>query len=269
MQHVKAGIPRNWWGKLIGAILGLLRGGITGAIIGGLIGHMLDRFIVGMSGGRDARQLFFRTLFSSLGHINKSDGRVTQAEIQTAESLMRRLSLTPEERNLAIRYFKEGKQAGYPLEKTLREFARHTTIRHDLRHMLMEILLEAASSDGTISAGEQSVLVRVANALHIPADAFAAMWSARQAGAGPAGGAGGRTAAPQSQTLGQAYAALGVKEQASDAEIKKAYRKLVGQYHPDKLVSRGLPDEMMEVARRRVREINTAYERVKQERGFK
>ncbi len=271
MADSSTGFPRHWWGKIIGAFLGLMRGGISGAIIGGLIGHMLDRFIAGLTGASNTRQLFFRTLFATLGHINKADGRVTQAEISAAESLMTRLSLTPEERKLAIRYFQQGKETGYPLEKHLREFAQHTMMRHDLRQMLMEILLEAAASDGAISVAEQSVLVRVANALHIPAEVFAAMWSARMGRPGPgrARPSGGRAAAQQAQPLAQAYAALGIDESASDAEVKKAYRKLVGQYHPDKLVSRGLPEEMMEVARKRVREINTAYDRVKQTRGFK
>lgn len=70
-------------------------------------------------------------------------------------------------------------------------------------------------------------------------------------------------------SLAQAFAKLGLESSASDAEIKKAYRKLVSQYHPDKLVSRGLPEEMMEIAKTRVREINTAYDQIKQTRGFK
>ena len=70
-------------------------------------------------------------------------------------------------------------------------------------------------------------------------------------------------------SMAQAYAQLGLEPSASDAEVKKAYRKLVSQYHPDKLVSHGLPEEMMEMAKIRVREINTAYDQIKQARGFK
>ena len=65
------------------------------------------------------------------------------------------------------------------------------------------------------------------------------------------------------------YKTLGVEKGASADEIKKAYRKLVSQYHPDKLVSHGLPDEMADIAKSRIREINTAYDRIKQARGFK
>ena len=268
MTPGSSGIPKIGWGKIIGAALGLFRGGILGAIIGGVVGHFFDRFIAGLNGARDTRPLFFRTLFATLGHVNKADGRVTQAEIAAAESMMARLSLTPVERQLAIRFFNEDKEADYPREKQLREFAHRTMMRHDLRLMLMEILLEAASSDGTISPAEQSVLLRAARSLHIPAEVIASIWSSYQGGGGQGGGR-RQTAAQASQPLSQAYAALGIEQSATDAEVKKAYRKLVGQYHPDKLVSQGLPEEMMEMARKRVREINTAYDRVKQARGFK
>ena len=75
------GIPRHWWGKIIGVFIGLMRGGLSGAILGAFIGHMADRFFAGLSGGGGTRQVFFSALFSTLGHINKADGRVTQAEI--------------------------------------------------------------------------------------------------------------------------------------------------------------------------------------------
>lgn len=261
-----SGIPRHWWGKIIGAFLGLLKGGLSGAILGAFIGHMLDRFIAGLSGGMGTRPVFFRALFSALGHLNKADGRVTEAEIQAAEDLMRRLQLTASEREFAIRSFNQGKQAGFQLEAALREFVQHTMLRHDLRQMFVEILLDGAAADGSISAAEQAVLARVCQALHIPAELLMAMLNARRVGAGPYRR---QQAGRQQLPMAQAYATLGISEKASDAEVKKAYRKLVSQYHPDKLVSRGLPEEMMEKAKERVREINGAYDRIKAERGMK
>lgn len=260
------GIPRHWWGKIIGAFLGLMRGGLSGLIIGGFIGHLFDRFFAGLTGAGGSREVFFRALFSTLGHLNKADGRVTEREIAAAEDLMRRLQLRPGERQRAIRYFNEGKSPGFQLERFLHEFARHTIVRHDLRQMFVEILLDGASADGGISQAEKAVLARVCAALHIPPALFAAMLNARQPGAaGYRQQQAGRRVLP----LGQAYATLGIGENVSDAEVKRAYRKLVKQYHPDKLVSRGLPEEMMEKAKDRVREINAAYEQIKQSRGFK
>lgn len=261
-----------WWGKLIGGVLGLLRGGLTGALFGIFLGHMLDRFLAGLSGTNRTRDTFFSAVFSTLGHINKADGRVTQIEIAAAEQLMRRLQLSEAERQRAIQFFQQGKQQGFNLEATLHEFSRQSMFRQDLRIMLVELLLEAAMADGRLSVNEQAILTRVCTVLHIPANIYSAMLRARQGGAGSwSAGAPGHQQRPasQGQSLQQSYAALGLKADASLQEIKRAYRKLVSQYHPDKLVSRGLPDKMMDMAKKRVREINAAYDQIKASRGIK
>ena len=88
--------------------------------------------------------------------------------------------------------------------------------------------------------------------------------------AGPrAGGSAGPRTPPPSVWLDDAYTALGIKADASDAEVKRAYRRLVSENHPDKLASRGMPDSMREVAEEKTREINVAYELIKDARGFK
>lgn len=260
-------IPRHWWGKIIGALLGLFKGGLTGAVLGALLGHMADRFIAAISGVGTTPDAFFQALFCSLGHLSKADGQVTQAEIQMAESLMARMQISGDERQRAIAFFNQGKQADFNLEESLRTFVQHSAMRPDLRQMFMGILVDAAFTSGRVTSAEQSVLLRVARELRISQQVFAAMLFAHQGGGAQQG--------PQSSpgvirpSLDQAFAQLGLKSNASDAEIKKAYRKLVSQYHPDKLVSRGLPEQMMEMAKTRVREINVAYDQIKTARGFK
>ena len=261
-------IPGHWWGKLIGGIIGLFRGGITGLVFGVFLGHMVDRFLAGLGGVNRVRDAFFSAMFATLGHINKADGRVTRAEIAAAEELMRRLQLSQEERQRAIAFFQQGKQADFDLEATLREFARHSMMRQELRIMFIELLLEAAMADGSLSAAEEVILQRACAVLHIPANVYAAMRRARDDGAQSQSGHYQQTPA-RDGSLQQAYAALGLKTDASEHEIKRAYRKLISQYHPDKLVSQGLPEEMMEMSKRRVREINAAYDRIKASKGIK
>jgi DnaJ like chaperone protein len=264
--------PRHWWGKIIGGVLGLLKGGLSGALIGVLLGHMVDRFIAGFIGVSRTQAVFFDALFSALGHLSKADGRVSEAEIRMVESLMQRMEITGDDRQRAIRLFNQGKQAGFDLDAALQPFMQYSAVRMDLRQMFLEVLVEAAFSSGSVSPAEAEILQRVAQRLHIPGQVFAAMMNARSgAGAGGAWyGAGGRRSTMRpTGDLEQAYAKLGLKRSATDTEVKKAYRKLVSQYHPDKLVSRGLPEEMMEMAKTRVREINRAYDEIKQARGFK
>ena len=263
-------IPGNWWGKLIGGIIGLMRGGIAGAIFGVFLGHMVDRFLSGLSGSNRTRDTFFRALFSTLGQISKVDGRVTKEEIAAAEALIRRLQLTEREREQAIRFFQQGKDPKFDLHGTLREFAMHSKLRYELRIMFMELLLEAAVDDGKLSVGEDAILERVRTVLKIPINVYNAMLRAREAEPKPQRGSRNyKPAANKPRPLSQSYAALGLEADASGPEVKKAYRKLVSQYHPDKLSSQGLPDEVMEVAKRRVREINTAYDRIKSSREIK
>jgi len=261
-------IPGHWWGKLFGGIIGLMRGGLSGALLGIFLGHMVDRFLSGLGGANRTRDSFFGAMFSTLGHINKADGRVTKAEIAAAEQLMQRLQLSETERQRAIRFFQQGKERDFNFEATLREFTRHSMLRHDLRIMFVELLLEAALADGKLTSAEQAILVRTCTALHIPANVFSAMLRARQVGGGYAYG-NHQQASSQGQSLQQSYAALGIKADASAQEIKRAYRKLISQYHPDKLVSQGLPEEMMEMSKKRVREINAAYDKIKVSRGIK
>jgi DnaJ like chaperone protein len=264
-------IPRHWWGKIIGGILGLFKGGISGAVIGALLGHAVDRFLAGIGGVRSTQKAFFDALFATLGHLSKADGVVTQTEVRMVESLMQRMQITGEDRQRAIRLFNQGKQADFDLEQTLYAFAKQSMVRQDLRQMFMEILVEAAFSSGSITQAEHEVLFKVARLLRIPGPVFSAMLNARGAAGSRYGEPGGRQRSPGKQvgSMAQAYAQLGLESSASDAEVKKAYRKLVSQFHPDKLVSHGLPEEMMEIAKTRVREINTAYDQIKQTRGFK
>ena len=268
-------IPRHWWGKLVGALLGLLKGGLVGAVVGAVLGHMVDRFLAGIVGVGATQKAFFEALFACLGHLSKADGRVTETEIRMVESLMQQMQITGEQRQQAIRLFKSGKQPDFDLEARLQPFVHHSAVRQDLRQMFMEIMVEAAYTNGKVSQAEHAVLERIARALRIPGQLFLAMLQARGAATGSgwraaAGGAGaGRRPVQAGASLEQAYAQLGLTRTASDAEIKRAYRKLVSQYHPDKLVSRGLPEEMMEVAKNRVRDINTAYDQIKAARGLK
>jgi len=263
-------LPGSWWGKLIGGIIGLMRGGVMGAVLGVFIGHMVDRFLSGLSGSNRTRDAFFCALFSTIGQISKADGRVTKKEIAAAEALIQRLKLNDKERRQAIYYFQQGKNPNFDLHGTLQEFATHSKLRYELRIMFMELLLEAAVSDGELSVAEDAILERVRTVLKIPINVFIAMLRARQAEPQPQPGSRShRPSVNQPQSLSQSYAALGLKAEASAQEVKRAYRKLVSQYHPDKLSSQGLPEEVMDMAKRRVREINAAYDRIKSSREIK
>jgi DnaJ like chaperone protein len=132
--------------------------------------------------------------------------------------------------------------------------------------MFIEMLISVAMADGVMHKDERRVLYHVGEHLgfsRIQFDQLIAMVQAQQhyAGAG--------AATKPKTTLKDAYAVLAVSKAASDAEVKKAYRRLMNQHHPDKLVAKGLPEEMMELAKEKTQDIRAAYEQIKEARGMK
>jgi len=270
-----------WWGKLLGGAFGYMLGGPLGALLGVALGHRLDKGVDGFEdfpqgewapGEQERVQAaFFTAVFSVMGHLAKADGRVAPDEIRLAEEVMRRMQLTPEMREAAKALFREGKSADFDIDAVLDQLRRECGRRRNLLRMFLEIQLQAAFADGTLHDAEARILRHVAARLgfspHELARMEAMIRAARHfAGAG-AGGTRQETPPPPRDRLREAYDVLGVSPEASDAEVKKAYRRLMNQHHPDKLVARGLPEEMVKMATEKTQEIKAAYETIRKARG--
>jgi DnaJ like chaperone protein len=262
----------GWYGKLIGLVLGAIIGrGLFGAIVGFLIGHQFDRRSqaarrAGAMPSRELQVVFFRATFQVMGHVAKADGRVTEQEIDAARATMRRFSLSDADVRRAIDLFTEGKASDFPLEDALGDFRSASAGRADLRRLFVQIQLEAALRGGGLSPPARAVFARMCNVLGISAMEFAALEAMlRMHGQAGAGGA----TRPAADRLADAYQALGVRPEAPDAEVTLAYRRLMSQNHPDKLVANGLPQSMIEAAHERTRQILEAYEVIRKHRGMK
>ncbi|NJD32560.1 MAG: co-chaperone DjlA [Gammaproteobacteria bacterium] len=265
----------GWYGKLIGAVLGGIIGrGLLGAIAGLVIGHQFDRRARDepsriSSDPRSLSLAFFRATFQAMGHVAKSDGRVTDQEIDAARQAMRRFSLSEQDVRRAIDLFTEGKRADFPLEEILGDLRAAAAGREDLARLFVQIQLEAALQGGGLNPASRNVFARMCSALGISAIEFAALEAMlRMQGSAGAGGA-ARPSQPGAGRLSDAYQVLGVRPDASDADVTLAYRRLMSQNHPDKLVANGLPESMIEAAHERTRRILEAYEVVRTHRGIK
>jgi DnaJ like chaperone protein len=266
----------SWWGKLLGGAFGFMLGGPLGALLGAVLGHNLDKGLSGLPGeggfgepgARERVQTaFFTTTFSVMGHLAKADGRVTEDEVAMARAVMDQMDLGAPMRHTAIELFNQGKGADFPLDGVLEQFRQECHRRQTLIQMFVEIQLQAAYADGRMDPAEERLLLHICGRLRFSEALFRNLERMIRAERHYAGGR-GAPQRPAGPTLHDAYAILNITAQSSDAEVKKAYRRLMSQHHPDKLVAKGLPEEMMKIASQKTHEIRKAYERVKEARGF-
>jgi len=274
----------QYLGKRIGVAVALMMGGgFWGVVLGFLIGHMFDRArsrrLNVFANQQERQSLFFSTTFEVMGHLTKSKGRVTEADIQVANLLMDRMNLHGEARTAAQHAFRVGKSDDYPLREKMRQLRSVCFGRFDLIRMFLEIQLQAAFADGELHPNERDVLFVIADELGISRAQFEQFLRMMQGGAqfgggsqqqsyGQRGGNAGWQQAQRGPTLEDACNVLGVKATDDAATVKRAYRKLMSEHHPDKLVAKGLPPEMMEMAKQKAQEIQKAWELIKEQRGF-
>lgn len=269
-------------GKVFGGAFGFLLGGPLGGVLGAALGHQFDKGMEGIDGRsgasfqpgnqRRVQMAFFTATFSIMGHLAKADGKVSRAEIDLAETVIRNMELSADMRQTAIRLFNEGKNTDFPLDDVLDQLRRECHRRTTLIRMFIEIQLQAAFADGNLDPIEEHLLLHICARLQfsqLEYQRLKTIFQAQQRFSGYGSERRGTSGRPQKPKIKDAYAVLGVPPSASDSEIKKTYRRLMSQHHPDKLVSKGLPEEMMKLATEKTQKIRKAYELIREKRGIR
>lgn len=253
--------------KLVGTLIGFYFFGIFGAFIGFLLGSIVDRYSAyGMGGvnplsSAHRQTVFLETVFALMGKLAKADGHISQDEIAHVEQFIKKLGMSAEHREQSIAIFKRGAAPDFEYEPNLRQFMAVCGHTHSLKQMLLIYLIVMALSDGRVDPAEERLLIDIARHLGYDQAAFKRMLDMVLNQSHFAGGQ-----ATSATALDDAYKALGVGKESSDQEVKRAYRKLMSQYHPDKLMGQGVPEDMIAVATEQAQEVQVAYDLITKSR---
>lgn len=268
-----------WFGKIIAGLIGLLVAGPFGLVIGIIVGHYFDRGLanvfrpVSSQQRHDIEREFFQTTFLLMGKLAKADGRISEAEVAHTEQLMAQMGLHSDHRREAITLFKRGAQDEFSIDGQLQSFRSQCGRFPNLARQLLNYLLSLALADGNLSPQEEAVLRQIATGLGISRPLFDQLIRMIRAQThfkdyNRSHDDQFDSKAGHADELATAYDALGIDSTATDATVKKAWRKLMSENHPDKLMGQGVPEDMIKLATERAQEIQTAYELIRKHRGI-
>lgn len=253
----------SWLGKMIGGTIGFALGGPIGAVAGAAFGHtFVDKKEAAylssrpetqqmLSSNEEAQLVFFTAAFSMLAKISKADGQVSQKEILAVETFMKRdLQLDQNGQQTAINVFRQAINSSESFDAFAIQFYSIFRTQPNIIELMMDVLLRVSVADGNISNEEETMLLSATKIFNYSTADYA------------------RLKSKYAKETNKYYAVLKCDETSSNDEIKKQYRKLVTEYHPDKIEAKGLPEEFVKFANDKFKEIQEAYETIKKERGI-
>lgn len=243
----------GWFGKIAGGTIGFIIGGPLGAAGGAFIGHKLLDNGQTLSGHEEVQANYFVALFSMLGKMAKSDGIVTADEVKAVDYIItHNLRMGSEQRKFAINVFNESKDSSYTFDEFANNFFRINKHNPNMLFTMLSLLFEVAKADGKLHPNEEVLLERARYIFNISSHDYENL----------------KTQHFPMVTSDKHYAILNCSPTDSDSTIKSSYRKLVREFHPDKVASKGMPEEFSAYAKTKFQEIQDAYDYLKESRGF-
>ncbi len=264
----------GWLGKVIGGTFGFMFGGPLGLVAGATFGHMFDSSgSASRSGGQQqafwntgaagaqgrintqeqTQMVFFVGAFSMLAKIASVDGTVSQAERRKVEEfIVNDLRLQGQAKDAAVRIFDTAQRSEGTFDQFAHQFYDEFKMNRQMLTVMIDIMYRVSYADGSMIEAEEALIDRAGSIFHFQRSVMDSMR--------------GRYGAKKSSS--RSYSVLGLESSASDDEVKKAYRKMVNEYHPDKIASKGLPEEFTKFASEKFREIQDAYDEIRKSRGL-
>ncbi len=257
----------SWFGKMVGGTIGFAIGGPIGAVAGAAFGHaFVDKkeqaYLSSrpgtapgaqhtLSSNEQAQLIFFTAAFSMLAKICKADGRITDKEINAVNIFMTQdLQLDFQSQQSAQNIFRQAVNSNESFDAFAMQFYSVFRTQPNIIELMIDVLLRVSSADGTISPEEEHLLLSAVRIFNYSDAEYE------------------RLKSKYVRVSNKFYSVLKCDENASNETVKKQYRKLVSEYHPDKIESKGLPEEFIKFASDKFKEIQEAYDHIKKERGI-
>jgi DnaJ like chaperone protein len=253
----------GWFGKITFGTIGLFLGGPLGAIAGAAMGHLLvDKGIDAVGRVIDStgeprighaektQAAYFVSLFSILGKLARVDGVVSREEIAVVDGFIQQLPMPDREKQFARQIFNEAKTSHYSIEDFAHQLYQAAGSQPTLLISFLDLLFQIAAADGKFHPAEETALKRIKEIFHISDKQFEDI------------------KAVYFKDFDKDYKVLNCTPDSSNEEIKSNYKKLVKEFHPDTIISKGLPEEFIEFASKRFQEIHESYNKIRRERNF-
>lgn len=284
-----------WWGKIIGILLGYITAGPAGSVFGVLLGNLFDIGLHNVlhtpqwhyyrQAPMEMRNMFLPALFKIMGHIAKTDSRIIADDIDVARQIMREMRLYGINKRRAMQYYNDGKNPYFKLDAQLRVIKQICYYNPDLLALFAETQYRAAKvkpitdlkkdklNDVFMGLGFKPVFperVQRSNYYHQTyQNKSRQQQSQQQQRQSSQQNYRSHTNSNSNRGANRSdYSILGVQEGERSTVVKKAYRKIMSQVHPDKLIARGASEAEIDAATDRAQEVQAAYERIKKSRGF-
>lgn len=257
-------------GQAFYCTVGFMAGGPLGAFVGAAFGHSLDQMFPSLQKDTPKQERrnnpanaalndnFFYTTFLIMGLVSRDIQETRVRSIRRVEEIMTHMNLTTEQQLQAIRLYFEGKKLDFDIYQTLNDFHRVCQRRVSLINIFIEVLIQSVYSESAYCKECMGKIEEIAQYLQVNeydmAQIKALVRSYYRHNQ--------RNKGNQITTLSDAYRVLGVERSACANDIKMAYRRLMNRHHPDKLIARGFPEEMCEIANEKIHEIQAAYEKI-------
>jgi len=236
------------WGTILGGAAGFAIGGPIGALMGGAAVHFASKAARGQIGATTQQAIFAAGFIALCAKMAKADGVVTRDEVNVFKKAFH---VEPSEAKRVGWFFDEAKKDVAGFDAYAGQLYRQFHNQPAVLEQVIDLLFHIAMADGVMHPAEMDYLREVARIFNISEVDFSRI---RESHTGP----------DQSDP----YTVLGLEHNASDKEVKSAYRKLIKEHHPDLLMAQGVPEELIDVANDKLASINDAYDKIAKARGI-